>query len=158
VTRASLIARLVRLRRAKEQRALEAFVHCDGHYRRAERRLDAARDEVAQQTGQARARERMLVDSILGRAIPSTAMSRLQADLDVLAAETARLQQQVEAAEASLQESRHARDAARERLGQCRRATIKLDHVAAQERRVAMRRQAALAEADDQFHAAAQAW
>jgi Mg2+ and Co2+ transporter CorA len=158
VTSANLIAGLVRLRRAKEQRALEAFVHCDGHYRRAERRLAAARGAVVQQSAQARARERALVDSILGRAISSTAMSRLQAELDALAAETARLQQQVEAAEASLEESRRARDAARERLGQCRRATIKLDHVAAQERRAAMRRQAALAEADDQIHAAAQAW
>jgi hypothetical protein len=155
VTRAGVIAGLLRLRRAKEQRALEAFVRCDGHHRRAERQVDTARDAVDRHAMQAQARERALVRSMLGRRVAVSAVARLCAERDFAAGESARLRRLVADAEAALQDSQRARDAAREWLGQCRRATVKLDYVAAQERRAAMRRQLGLAEAGEQIYAGA---
>lgn len=149
-TRADLIGRLLRLRHAKEQRALGQLVRCEGDCRRAERQVAAARDTVVGYAAQARARERQLVDGLIGRPVSVTAIARLQAELDALVAKAARLRELLEVEQTALQSSRQARAAANERYRLCQRATIKLDHIAKQERRAAARYQAARDEAEGQ--------
>jgi len=148
VTRATAIARLLALRRLRERSALDALTQCEGDCRRAEQQVEAARDAVARHLAQARAHEHGKIRSLVGRAVSAKEIARLQADLDAMAAQTVRLRQVEQEAQAALHKAGLARDAARERFRLCQRAVTKLDRLAEEERREAARREAAYAEAD----------
>ena len=142
------LARLVGLRRSREQSALNALTQCEGDCRRAEQPVEAAGSAVADHLARARTHERAKRRALVGRAVSATEIARLQADLDAMAAETVRLRVVEEETRTALHNAELARDAARERYRLCQRAVTKLDRLAEQERRKADRLEAAYAEAD----------
>jgi hypothetical protein len=148
MTNAAALARLVGLRRLREQSALNALTQCEGECRRAEQQVEAARNAIAVHLVQARMHEHDKRRALVGRAVSAGEIARLQADLDAMAAETMRLRKVEEEAQAALHNAELARDAARERYRLCQRAVIKLDGLAEQERRKAERLETAYAEAD----------
>jgi hypothetical protein len=75
-------------------------------------------------------------------------ITRLQGDLDAMAAMTMRLRQVEQEQQTALHNAEQARDAAHERYRLCQRAVTKLDGLAEQERRKAERLEGAYAEAD----------
>jgi len=142
------LTRLVGLRRLREQTALNEVTKCEGDCRRAEQQVEAAGYAIVHQLEQARARERAQRQALAGRAVSTTEIGRLQADLDSMAAETLRLRVVEEEARKALHDVEVVRDAARERYRLCQRAVTKLDRLAEQERRKADRLAEAYAEAD----------
>ncbi len=148
MTHARAIARLLDLRRLRERSALNALTLCEGECRRAEQQVEASRDAIVHHLAQARTHEQDKRRALVGRAVSMTEITRLQADLDGIAAETMRLRRVEEEAHAALRDAGLARDAARERYRLCQRAVTKLDGLAEQERRKAERLEGAYAEAD----------
>jgi hypothetical protein len=148
MTHAAALARLVGLRRLREQSALNALTQCEGECRRAEQQVEVARKAIAIHLAQARMHEHDKRQSLFGRAVSAAEIARLQADLDAMAAEAMRLRKVEQEAQAALQDAELARDAARESYRLCQRAVIKLDGLAEQERRKAERLETAYAEAD----------
>jgi hypothetical protein len=148
MTHARAIARLLDLRRLRERSALNALTQCEGDCRRAEQQIEAARNAIAHHLAQARTHEQDKRRALVGRAVSMTEITRLQADLDGMAAETMRLRRVEEEAHAALRDAGLARDAARERYRLCQRAVTKLYGLAEQERRKAERLEGAYAEAD----------
>jgi len=148
MTHIAALARLVDLRRLRERSALNALTQCEGDCRRAEQQMEAARNAVAHHLAQARTHEHDKRRALVGRAVSTTEIARLQADLDAMAAETVRLRRVEEEAQTALHNAELARDAARERYRLCQRAVTKLDGLAEQERRKADRLAEAYAEAD----------
>ena len=148
MTHAAALARLVDLRRLRERSALNELTKCEGDCRRAEQQVEAARYAIVHQLAQTRAHEQAKRQALVGRAVSTTEIGRLQADLDGMAAETVRLRVVEEEARKALHNAELARDAARERYRLCQRAVTKLDRLAEQERRKADRLEAAYAEAD----------
>jgi flagellar biosynthesis chaperone FliJ len=148
MTHAVALARLVGLRRMREQSALNALTQCEGECRRAEQQVEAARNAVALHLVQSRMHEHDKRRALFGRAVSAGEIAGLQADLDAMAAFTMRLRKVQEEAQAALHDAEQARDAARERYRLCQRAVIKLDGLAEQERRKAERLETAYAEAD----------
>jgi hypothetical protein len=142
------LTRLVDLRRLRERSALNELTKCEGDCRRAEQQVEAARHAIAHQLAQARAHEQAQRRAFVGRAVSSTEIGRLQAELDGMAAETLRLRVVEEEARKALHNAELAREAARERYRLCQRAVTKLDRLAEQERRKADRLAEAYAEAD----------
>jgi hypothetical protein len=148
VTNATAIARLLDLRRLRERSALNALTQCEGDCRRAEQQVEAARYAVAHHLAQARTHEHGKIRALVGRAVSTTEIARLQADLDAMGAETMRLRRLEQEAQTALHNAELARDAARERFRLCQRAVTKLDRLAEEEQRKAARLEAAYAEAD----------
>ena len=148
MTNAAALARLVGLRRLREQSALNALTQCEGECRRAEQQVDAARNAIAAHLVQARMHEQARRRALVGRAVSSGEIAALQADLDAMAAFAMQLRKVEEEARAALHDAEQARDAARERYRLCQRAVTKLDGLAEQERRKAERLEGAYAEAD----------
>jgi hypothetical protein len=148
MTHLAALTRLVGLRRLREQTALNEVTKCEGDCRRAEQQVEAARYAIVHQIEQARARERAQRQELAGRAVSTTEIGRLQADLDSMAAETLRLRVVEEEARKALHDAEVVRDAARERYRLCQRAVTKLERIADQEQRKADRLAEALAEAD----------
>jgi flagellar biosynthesis chaperone FliJ len=148
MTHVAALARLVDLRRLRERTALNELTKCEGDCRRAEHQVEAARYAIAHQLAQAHAHERDKRRAFVGRAVSMTEITRLQADLDAMAAETMRLRRIEEEAKAALHNAELTRDAARERYRLCQRAVTKLERLAEQERRKADRLAEAYAEAD----------
>ena len=148
MTHLAALARLVDLRRLRERSALNEVTKCEGDCRRAEQQVEAAGYAIAHQLEQARAHERAQRRALVGRAVSTTEIGRLQAALDGMAAETLRLRVVEEEARKALHNAELARDAARERYRLCQRAVTKLDRLAEQERRKADRLAEAYAEAD----------
>jgi flagellar biosynthesis chaperone FliJ len=148
MTHAAAIARLLDLRRLRERSALNALTQCEGDCRRAEQQMEAARHAVAHHLARARTHEHDKRRALVGRAVSTTEIARLQADLDAMAAETVRLRRVEEEAQTALHNAGLARDAARERYRLRQRAVTKLDGLAEQERRKAQRLETAYVEAD----------
>jgi len=148
MTHARAIARLLDLRRLRERSALNALTQCEGDCRRAEQQLEASRNAVVHHLEQTRTHEHDKRRALVGRAVSMAEITRLQADLDAMAAETMRLRQVEEEAQSALHNAEQAREAARERYRLCQRAVTKLDGLAEQERRKAERLEGAYAEAD----------
>jgi len=148
VTPAIAIARLLDLRRLRERSALNALTQCEGDCRRAEQKVEAARNAIAHHLAKARAHELDRRRELVGKAVSATEISALQADLDALAAETVWLRKVEQEAQTALHNTEQARDAARERLRLCQKAVTKLDRLAEEERRKAERLEGAYAEAD----------
>jgi flagellar biosynthesis chaperone FliJ len=148
MTNARAIARLLDLRRMRERSALNALTQCEGDCRRAEQQVEAARNAVGRHLEQARTHEHDKRRALVGRAVSMVEITRLQGDLDAMAAMTMQLRQIEQESRAALQNAEQARDAARERYRLCQRAVTKLDGLAEQERRKAERLEGAYAEAD----------
>ena len=148
MTNARAIARLLDLRRLRERSALNALTQCEGDCRRAEQQIEAARIAVAHHLAQAHTHEQDKRRALVGRAVSMTEITRLQADLDAMAAETVRLRVVEEEARKAVQNAEQARDAARDAYRLCQRAVTKLEGLAEQERRKAERLETAYAEAD----------
>jgi hypothetical protein len=148
MTNARAIARLLDLRRLRERSALNVLTQCEGDCRRAEQQIEASRKAIAHHLAQARTHEQDKRRALVGRAVSMTEITRLQADLDAMAAMTMRLRQVEEESQTALHNAGLARDAARERYRLCQRAVTKLDGLAEQERRKAERLEGAYAEAD----------
>jgi flagellar biosynthesis chaperone FliJ len=148
MTHLAALTRLVDLRRLRERTALNELTKCEGDCRRAEQQVEAARDAIVHQLAQARAHEQAKRQALVGRAVSTTEIGNLQADLDGMAAETLRLRVVEEQERKALHDAELVRDAARERYRLCQRAVIKLDRLAEQERRKADRLAEAYAEAD----------
>jgi len=91
MTHAVALTRLVGLRRLREQSALNALTQCEGDCRRAEQQVEAARYAIAHHVAQARTHEQGKRQALIGRAVSTAEIARLQADLDAMAAETVRL-------------------------------------------------------------------
>ena len=148
MTHVAALARLVGLRRLRERSALNELTKCEGDCRRAEQQVEEAGDAIALHLEQARAREQAQRQALVGRAVSTLEIGRLQADLDSMAAETLRLRVVEEEARKALHNAELVRDAARERYRLCQRKVTKLDRLAEQERRKADRLAEAYAEAD----------
>jgi hypothetical protein len=148
MTNAAALARLVGLRRLREQSALNALTQCEGDVRRAEQQVEAARFAIAHHLERARMHEREKRRALVGRAVSMAEITSLQADLDAMAAETVRLRVVEEEARKAVQDAELARDAAREAYRLCQRAVMKLEGLAEQERRKAERLADIYAEAD----------
>jgi hypothetical protein len=146
VKRSTIVAGLVALRRAQERRVYETLLHREADVRRSERRLDAAGCALADQRKRARSEELGLVGSLVGRSVSAAAIARLQADLDAMTAETARLRDLEQRAQAAARDSRLAFAAARDDFRGRERAVAKLGRVVEEETRKAVRREVALAE------------
>jgi len=148
MTHLAALTLLVDLRRLRERSALNELTKCEGDCRRAEQQVEAAGYAIAHQMAQARAHEQAQRQAFVGRAVSTTEIGRLQAELDGMAAETLRLRVVEEEARKALHNAELARDAARERYRLCQRAVTKLDRIAEQEQRKADRLAEAYAEAD----------
>jgi flagellar biosynthesis chaperone FliJ len=148
MTNARAIGRLLDLRRLRERSALNALTQCEGDCRRAEQQVATSRHAITLHLEQARAHERDQRRAMVGRAVSMAEISRLQAGLDAMAAETMRLRRVEEEAQAALRDAEQACDAAREHYRLCQKAVTKLDGLAEQERRKAERLADAYAEAD----------
>ena len=148
MTNARAIAQLLDLRRLRERSALNALTQCEGDCRRGEQQVEVSRRAIAFHLEQARVHERDKRRTLVGRAVSMAEITRLQGELDSMAAETMRLRQVEEEARMALQNAEQARDAARERYRLCQKAVTKLDGLAEQERRKAERLEGAYAEAD----------
>jgi type III secretion protein O len=145
---AAALARLVGLRRLREQSAQNALTQCEGNCRRAEQQVEAARYAIVHYQAEARVHERNKRQALVGRAVSMAEITGLQSDLDAMAAETVRLRVVEEDARKALQDAEQARDAARESYRVCQRAVTKLEGLAEQERRKAERLADAYAESD----------
>ena len=148
MTNAAALARLVGLRRLREQSALNALTQCEGDVRRAEQQVEAARYAIVHHQAEARMHERNKRQALVGRSVSMAEITSLQADLDAMAAETVRLRVVEEEARKAVQDAEVARDSARERYRLCQRAVTKLEGLAEQERRKAERLADVYAEAD----------
>lgn len=148
MTNARAIARLLDLRRLRERSALNALTQCEGDCRRCEQQVEASRHAIWHHQERARLHEQDQRRALVGRAVSMAEITRLQGDLDAMAAETTRLRRVEEDARTALQNAEQARDAARERYRLCQKSVTKLDGLAEQERRKAERLEGAYAEAD----------
>jgi hypothetical protein len=148
MTNAAALARLVGLRRLREQSALNVLTQREGDVRRAEQQVEAARFAIAHHLERARMHEREKRRALVGRAVSMAEITSLQADLDAMAAETVRLRVVEEEARKAVHDAEVARDAAREAYRVCQRAVTKLEGLAEQERRKAERLADVYAEAD----------
>lgn len=148
MTHARAIGRLLDLRRMRERSALNALTQCEGDCRRGEQQVEASRQAIWHHLERARLHEQDQRRALVGRAVSMAEITRLQGDLDAMAAETMRLRKVEEDARTALQNAEQARDAAREHYRLCQKAVTKLDGLAEQERRKAERLEGAYAEAD----------
>src|SRR5262245_49944633 len=105
MTHARAIARLLDLRRLRERSALNALTQCEGDCRRAEQQVQASRHAVAHHLEQARLREQDQRRALVGRAVSMAEITRLQGELDSMAAETMRLRRVEEEARTALQDA-----------------------------------------------------
>jgi len=153
----AVLRRLAALRRQSEQRAMAAVVLQDGLCRRAEARADEAAGAVSRHVTQALARERKLIEPLVGRPVRPVDIGRVQAVLDRVVVETVRLRTAAAHAQASLLKQRVTRAEAHEDFRLRQREVAKLDLLLAQEKARQSRRAAALTEADDEDRCAAMA-
>jgi len=148
-------SRLAALRRAREQRALEAAVVEAGLVRRAEQQVEEAACAARLHVDEARAKERELVRSLAGRAVPQATIVRIQTELDRAAIETARLRSALAQTQTNLLERQNARAEAGAKFRLSQRAAAKLDLVCKQETARSVRWHLALDETEDEDWTAA---
>jgi hypothetical protein len=149
VTDPTLI-RVLGLRRGGEQRALERLTKHEAVRRRSARDADAATSAVARHVHDARALERELLASLLGRAVLPTMIERVQSSLDAVVREEQRLRGLEEAAHVRLRDQCVVVDTAREEFHRRRRAAARLDLVLRDATARETRRHAALTEHADE--------
>jgi hypothetical protein len=153
----SRLNQLAELRRRREQRALDLVVAQNERCRHAEAGAEAAAGAVSRQTAAARARERSLLEPLVGCAVSRVAITRVQTEIARLALETTRLRAAAASAQASLLDQRKAYAVAQENFRLRQRAATKLALVLQQEAARRSLRQTALAELEDEDRSAAMA-
>jgi hypothetical protein len=144
------IARLMHLRRRREQRALEAVATEMRGLLAAEHSAAAAATALRQQDALADERERALVAPLVGRAVSWSSILRTRGVLDAMALDHARLEAERGAAEAALDRQHDALEVARAAFFGRRRAAMKIDRLFAREAaRCALRDEAVAEDAED---------
>jgi hypothetical protein len=146
----SRLNQLAELRRRREQRALDLVITQNEKCRHAEGRAEAAAGALSRQTAAARARERSLLDPLVGHAVPRSAITRVQTEIAKLSLETARLRAAAASAQASLLDQRKAHAAARKNFRLRQRAAAKVTLVLQQDMACRSIRQTALTELEDE--------
>ena len=153
----SRLNQLAELRRRREQRAFDLVVLENEKCRHAEGRAEAAADALSRQTVVARARERSLLDPLVGHAVPRNAITRVQTEIAKLSLETARSRAAAASAQASLLDQRKAHAVAQEGFRLRQRAAARLTLALQQDTARRLLRQTALTEAEDEDRSAAMA-
>ena len=148
---------LAALRRHREQRALELVISQNERCRQAESKAEAAAGEVSRQVAMARARERSLIEPLIGQAVSRAAITRVQTEIAKLALETARLRAAAASSQASLLDQRKAHVEAQHDFRLRQQAAAKLALVLQQEAARKAPRQTALIELEDEDRSAARA-
>lgn len=146
----SALDRLLKLRRLREERSLEALAQQEGAHRRAKARAEEASDAVVRYVTVAKEAERDLLSALLGESVRNTAMERLQANLDVMAMRHADLRSQEEAAKKDLKERRKELEKARKVYRQHYNDAEKLNDFVGRQKTKAARKQAAVDESVDE--------
>jgi hypothetical protein len=124
------IDRLLLLRRQSERIALDDAVRKEAGLRKAEHNSEEAERAVGAHVATSRAAERKLTASLIGRAVSTNNITRLQMELDVMQAQTDGLESEAAAARGVVAESKQLCDAANERFRLRRRDVIKLELLA----------------------------
>ena len=153
----SRLNQLAALRRHREQRALDLVIAQNERCRQAESKAQAAAGEVSRQVAAARARERSLIEPLIGQAVSRAAITRVQTEIAKLALETARLRATAASSQASLLDQRKARAEAQHNFRLRQQAAAKLALVLQQETARQAPRQTALNELEDEDRSAAKA-
>jgi hypothetical protein len=143
-----MLQRLAALRRLREQRAREALTAQTHLLRRAEQRAEAATQAVSDHVRETVERERALIGAVAGHTLPSSAIVRIQLELDGAALETAQRRAVEAQALADLGRQRKARVAALANFQLRQRAMAKIEHVRKEETAQQIRWHAALSEAE----------
>jgi hypothetical protein len=143
------VARLLHLRRRREQRALEAVAAEMQRLLPAEQAVEAAATALRRHDELVDERELVLLAPLVGRAVPHSDIMRLRGALDVLAIGRARLDAGRRDAEAALHRQRELLEAARAAFLARRRAVMKIDGLFAREAAQRARRDEAAAEGGD---------
>lgn len=120
------IARLLHLRRRREQRALEAVAAETQRVPAAERAVEAAAAALREHDALVDERELVLLAPLVGRSVRHSDIMRLRGALDVLAIGRARLDAGRRNAEAALHRQREVLEAARAVFLAQRRAAMKI--------------------------------
>jgi hypothetical protein len=152
-----MLQRLAALRRQREQRALEALTVQTGLLRRAEQQAQDAARAVQDHIRDTRATERALIGALAGHPASTTAILRVQLELDGAARETARRRAAEAQAHADLQPRQSARAASLADFQLRQRARTKIDLLGKEELARQTRRDAALGDAEAEDHSAATA-
>jgi hypothetical protein len=150
MTRDQILARLVALRRRREERAIERAIQCDGACRRAAQHVEDALEAASSHQSQSRQQEHELIGSLVGQIVPTNVLHGLQATLDAAATAQDRLRAAHADAQSALREHLETRNAAQTVLRDCRRAVTKLDYLQQRAMTKEQRRRESLAEAADE--------
>jgi hypothetical protein len=150
MNRDQTLARLVTLRRRREERAIERAIQCDGACRRAAQRVEDAREAASIHQNQSRQQEHELIGSLVGQILPTNVLHGLQATLDAAADAQDRLRTAHADAQSELREHVETRNAAQTEVRDCRRAVAKLDYLQQRAMTQEQRRRESLAEAADE--------
>lgn len=153
----SRLNQLAALRRRREQRALDLVIAQNEQCRRAESHAEAAAGAASRQVAAARARERSLLDPLIGHAVSRAEITRAQTEIARLALETARLRATAASSQASLLDQRKAYAEAQHNFRLRQHAAAKLTLVLQQEAARQALRQTALIELEDEDRSAAMA-
>jgi hypothetical protein len=153
----SRLNQLAVLRRHREQRALDRVIAENERCRQAESKAEAAAGAASRQVTAARARERSLIEPLIGHAVSRAAITRVQTEIAKLALETARLRAAAASSQASLLDQRKAYAEAQHNFRLRQQATAKLTLVLQQEMARRAPRQTALTELEDEDRSAARA-
>jgi hypothetical protein len=121
---------LLMLRRRSERIALDDAVRSEAKLRRAERNSEEAERTVNEYLAASRSTERELTASLIGRAVSTNSIARLQMELDTMQAQADGLESEAAAARGVVAESRQLYDAASKRFSLRRRDVIKLELLA----------------------------
>ena len=151
----SCLNRLAALRRHREQRALDLVVAQNERCRQAERNAEAAADAAFRQVAAARARERSMIEPLIGQAVSRAAITRVQTEIAKLALETARLRAASASSQAALLDQRKAYAEAQANFRLRQQAAAKLTLVLQQETARQAPRRMALKELEDEDRSAA---
>jgi hypothetical protein len=150
-----MLRRLAALRRQREQRALEALTVQTGLLRRAEQQAEDAARAVHDHISETRARERALIGALAGHPASTTAILRIQLELDRAARETAQRRATEAQAQADIQPRQSARAASLANFQLRQRARSKVDLLDKEELARQTRRETAFGEAEAEDHSAA---
>lgn len=142
----SALDRLLKLRRLREERSLEALTLREGEHRRAKARAEDASDAVIRYVATAKEAEHELLSALLGENVKRTAMERFQANRDVMALRHADLRSQEEAAKKDLNERRKEVEKARKKYRQHYNDAEKLNDFVDRQKMKAARKQSAIDE------------
>jgi hypothetical protein len=143
-----MLQRLAALRRQREQRALEALAVQTSRLRQAEQQAADAVRAVQDHIRDSHARERALINTMAGQPVSTTAILRIQLELDGAVREMVRRRAAETEARANLQTRQSTRAASLADFTLRQRSRNKIDLLSKEEHARQALRDAALGEAD----------